>query len=60
MTRITADEAARLWHGASDDELKELAQRTRARWHEPDKATYMTRDAIAMKCTRSCQWTCLT
>ena len=41
MTRITADEAARLWHGASDDELKELAQRTRARWHEPDKATYM-------------------
>jgi len=41
VTRITADEAARLWHGASDDELKELAQRTRARWHEPDKATYM-------------------
>ena len=41
VTRITADEAARLWHDASDDELKELAQRTRARWHEPDKATYM-------------------
>jgi cyclic dehypoxanthinyl futalosine synthase len=41
VTRITADEAARLWHAASDDELKELAQRTRARWHEPDKATYM-------------------
>ncbi len=41
MTRTTAEEALRLWHEASDDELKELAQRTRARWHEPDKATYM-------------------
>ena len=27
MTRIGAEEAARLWHEASDDELKELAQR---------------------------------
>jgi cyclic dehypoxanthinyl futalosine synthase len=41
MTRISTDEAARLWHDASDDELKALAQRVRARWHEPDKATYM-------------------
>ena len=41
MTRISADEAVRLWREGSDDELKELAQRTRARWHEPDKATYM-------------------
>ena len=41
MSRITADEAIRLWHDASDDELKELAQDVRARWHEPDKATYM-------------------
>ena len=41
MTRITAERAAQLWHDASDDELKELAQQTRARWHEPDKATYM-------------------
>jgi len=41
MTRITAEQAAQLWHDASDDELKELAQQTRARWHEPDKATYM-------------------
>jgi cyclic dehypoxanthinyl futalosine synthase len=41
VTRITAERAAQLWHDASDDELKELAQQTRARWHEPDKATYM-------------------
>jgi cyclic dehypoxanthinyl futalosine synthase len=41
MTRITAEQAVRLWHDASDDELKALAQRTRALWHEPDKATYM-------------------
>jgi cyclic dehypoxanthinyl futalosine synthase len=41
MTRITTEEAARLWRDASDDELKALAQGVRARWHEPDKATYM-------------------
>ena len=35
------EEAARLWHEASDDELRELALATRARWHEPDHATYM-------------------
>jgi cyclic dehypoxanthinyl futalosine synthase len=39
--RISVDEAARLWHEASDDELRELAQAARARWHEPDRATYM-------------------
>ncbi len=41
MTRITVDEARELWLNASDDELKELAQGARARWHEPDHATYM-------------------
>ena len=41
VTRITVDEAARLWYGASDDELKELAQAARARFHEADRATYM-------------------
>ena len=35
------DEARALWNEASDDELKELAQEVRARWHEPDRATYM-------------------
>jgi len=41
MTRITVDEAARLWHEASDDELRSLAGAARAQWHEPDRATYM-------------------
>ena len=41
MRRISVDEAARLWHEASDEELRELAQAVRARWHEPDRATYM-------------------
>ena len=41
MTRISVDEAARLWHDAGDDELRGLAQVARARWHEPDRATYM-------------------
>jgi cyclic dehypoxanthinyl futalosine synthase len=39
--RITTDEAATLWRHASDDELKRLAQSVRARYHEPDRATYM-------------------
>ncbi len=39
--RITTDEAATLWRHASDDELKRLAQLVRARYHEPDRATYM-------------------
>jgi len=41
VTRVTVDEAARLWHEASDEELRELARVERARWHEPDRATYM-------------------
>ncbi|TMM34230.1 MAG: radical SAM protein [Actinobacteria bacterium] len=41
MRRVTVDEARALWNEASDDELKELAQEVRARWHEPDRATYM-------------------
>ena len=41
MTRVTVDEARALWNEASDDELKELAQDVRARWHEPKRATYM-------------------
>jgi cyclic dehypoxanthinyl futalosine synthase len=39
--RITTDEAATLWRHASDDDLKRLAQSVRARYHEPDRATYM-------------------
>src|SRR4051794_153063 len=39
--RIEADDAAVLWHHAGDDELKRLAQLVRARWHRPDRATYM-------------------
>jgi len=41
VRRVTVDEARALWNEASDDELKELAQEVRARWHEPDRATYM-------------------
>jgi cyclic dehypoxanthinyl futalosine synthase len=41
MRRISVEDAAALWNDASDDELKALAQDVRARWHEPDRATYM-------------------
>jgi cyclic dehypoxanthinyl futalosine synthase len=41
MSRIGVDDAAALWNDASDDELRSLAQDVRARWHEPDRATYM-------------------
>jgi cyclic dehypoxanthinyl futalosine synthase len=39
--RLGVDEARTLWLEASDDELKALAQGVRARFHEPDRATYM-------------------
>jgi cyclic dehypoxanthinyl futalosine synthase len=39
--RISVAEAAHLWRSASDDELKRLAGSVRARYHEPDRATYM-------------------
>ncbi len=39
--RITVDQASRLWHEASDDELKRLAGIVRARYHDPHHATYM-------------------
>ncbi len=41
MNRISVDEARTLWQEASDDELQRLAQAARARFHEPDRATYM-------------------
>ena len=41
MSRITVPEAAELWTHASDEELKRLAQGVRARFHEPNRATYM-------------------
>ncbi len=41
MSRISVDEARTLWQEASDDELKQLAQEVRARYHEPNHATYM-------------------
>ena len=41
MSRISIDEAARLWNEASDEELRTLAGAARAKWHEPDRATYM-------------------
>ena len=41
MNRITLDQARMLWLEASDDELQRLAAETRARYHEPGRATYM-------------------
>jgi cyclic dehypoxanthinyl futalosine synthase len=39
--RIDTDDAAWLWRHASDDDFARLAQSVRARWHEPNRATYM-------------------
>ncbi len=39
--RISVEDARTLWLEASDDELKRLAGEVRARYHEPDRATYM-------------------
>jgi len=39
--RVDAGDAAWLWRHGHDDDLKRLAQIVRARWHEPDRATYM-------------------
>ncbi|MGH3070940.1 MAG: radical SAM protein [Gaiellaceae bacterium] len=41
MSRISVDEARELWLRQDDEELRTLAQAARARFHEPDKATYM-------------------
>jgi cyclic dehypoxanthinyl futalosine synthase len=39
--RITNDDAACLWRHAPDEDLARLAQSVRARYHEPNRATYM-------------------
>ncbi len=39
--RISVDEARELWLRGDDEELQALAGAARARWHEPDRATYM-------------------
>lgn len=39
--RITRQEATWLWHNADDETLAELASRVRARYHKPDRATYL-------------------
>ena len=39
--RITRGQAEWLWHNASDEQLQSLSQSVRARFHQPDKATYM-------------------
>jgi cyclic dehypoxanthinyl futalosine synthase len=39
--RITTGDAATLWRHASDDELRQMAGAVRARYHAPDRATYM-------------------
>jgi cyclic dehypoxanthinyl futalosine synthase len=39
--RISTSDAAVLWHHAADEDLARLAGIVRARYHEPDRATYM-------------------
>lgn len=39
--RITVEEACTLWRHASDEDLQRMAQSVRARYHDPDHATYM-------------------
>src|SRR4029453_6370070 len=41
MSRITVEEARELWLRGDDEELKRLAGEVRARYHDPDRATYM-------------------
>jgi cyclic dehypoxanthinyl futalosine synthase len=41
MNRVSLDEARELWLRGDDEELRSLAQAARARFHEPDRATYM-------------------
>jgi cyclic dehypoxanthinyl futalosine synthase len=41
VSRISVEEARELWLRGDDAELKALAQGARARFHEPDRATYM-------------------
>ncbi len=41
MTRISVDEARELWLREDDNELKRLAGEVRARYHDPNRATYM-------------------
>jgi len=41
VSRISVEEARELWQRGDDGELKALAQGARARFHEPDRATYM-------------------
>jgi cyclic dehypoxanthinyl futalosine synthase len=39
--RITTRDAATLWEQASDPDLRRIAGHVRARYHEPDRATYL-------------------
>src|SRR6185312_14640429 len=41
VSRISVDEARELWLREDDEELRRLAGEVRARYHEPDRATYM-------------------
>ena len=41
MSRISVEEARELWLRGDDEELRSLAQAARARYHQPDRATYM-------------------
>jgi cyclic dehypoxanthinyl futalosine synthase len=41
IERISVDEARELWLRADDEELQRLAGEVRARYHKPDRATYM-------------------
>ena len=51
MSRISVDEARELWLRGDDEELRALAGAARARWHEPDRATYMVMRIITVSYT---------
>src|ERR1700684_4113417 len=39
--RVTAEEALWLWKHATDEEMRDLAQLVRSRYHKPNACTYM-------------------
>jgi cyclic dehypoxanthinyl futalosine synthase len=41
LSRLSVDAARELWLLGDDEELRRRAQEVRARWHRPDRATYM-------------------
>jgi cyclic dehypoxanthinyl futalosine synthase len=56
MSRVSVEEARELWLRADDDELRRRSQEVRARWHRPDRATYMVMRIINYTNVCVAQW----